>query len=167
MHYRAVGRFIHPTPSKYPCLCCHLHDYNTGLSPTLGYKNATAADAVPNPMQGGTKFPQISQVLNVVRLFSPELVAYLQNPKTVCTVIAPTNKVYMKILCINRSSSECYMPMSVATRTCYMIPDLYGQIGLSGCSCATRLKTAANVALAAREASCADIAATFLGIFNM
>lgn len=64
-----------------------------GSSLTTAYRDATAAEAVPSPLKVDTKFPQLSQVVMSAQMFSPELVAYVENSKTVCTLIAPNNEV--------------------------------------------------------------------------
>ena len=59
----------------------------------MGYRVATAQEAVSGPLKGPTKFPEVSQVTSSLITFSPELVTYLESPTTVCTLFAPSNQV--------------------------------------------------------------------------
>lgn len=50
-------------------------------------------DAVGSAMKADQKYPQLSQEIKYTNLFVPDLGAYVDDPKTECTIIAADNKV--------------------------------------------------------------------------
>lgn len=80
-------RWLRSRPSIVGCTSA------AGCSLALGYRVATAEEAVPSPMKAATTFPELSQDITSLSMFAPELVAYLENPTTTCTLFAPNNQV--------------------------------------------------------------------------
>lgn len=49
--------------------------------------------AAISPMTADKQYPQLSEEIKYTRLFAPSLGAYVDDPETACTIIAPDNDV--------------------------------------------------------------------------